>query len=387
MRNVTFPARTVRFRLTSLYGGLILASGAGLLAVTNVLVRRATPVPEKSLAGTAIAITKVRTPPTREHAVESGAARAVYSELIHQLIVQSAIALAAMAAVAIVLGWLVAGRVLRPLHTMTATVREISAADLKRRLALDGPADELTELSATFDDLLDRLEASFDGQRRFVANASHELRTPLTMIRTALDVATGKPQPPPEVTALAVKIRRGLDRADQLLDGFLALSRAEHAPITGGSLVDLDWIATGALVERSDGIAGKRLSVSTDLGAAAVHGDEVLLTQLAGNLIDNAIKHNHPAGSIRVTTGTDGAHACLTVDSSGPMLDAIEVQALIEPFRRRGRARTGTGHGLGLSIVAAVAAAHGGTLDLRARPSGGLIATVALPTAPAPVPA
>jgi signal transduction histidine kinase len=316
---------------------------------------------------------------------------AVHTEMIHQLLVQSAVALAVMAAVSIALGWLIAGRILRPLHTMTATVREISAADLKRRLALDGPADELTALARTFDDLLDRLQASFDAQRRFVANASHELRTPLTMIRTALDVADGKPQPPCEIKALAVKIRRGLDRADKLLDGFLTLSRAEHAPITGGSLVDLDWAAADVLAERSDAIAGKHLAVSTDLGAAAVRGDEVLLTQLAGNLIDNAIRHNQPNGSISVTTRTDGTHACLTVDSSGPVLNDDEARALTEPFRRRGPARTGPGHGLGLSIVAAVTAAHGGTLDLRARAGGGLSVTVTLPTAPdtayAPVPA
>jgi signal transduction histidine kinase len=392
----------VRVRLTALYGALILVSGAGLLAITNALVRHATDrVLPPGLLGSAIAITKTSGVLSSAAAPGGGpvggavagtatAVSAEHAELIHQLFVQSAVAMSVMVAVSVLLGWLMAGRFLRPLHTMTATVREISAADLKRRLALDGPADELTALAGTFDDLLGRLEASFDAQRRFVGNASHELRTPLTMIRTSLDVAEGKPQPPREIKALAVKIRRGLDRADQLLDGFLALSRAEHAPIAGGALVDLDWVAVGVLTERSEGIAGKRLAVDTDLAAAAVRGDEVLLAQLAGNLIDNAIRHNHQDGSVRVTTRTDGQHACLTVDSSGPVLDDAEVRALTEPFRRAGPARTGPGHGLGLSIVAAVTAAHGGTLDLSARAGGGLSVTVTLPAAtvpPDPLPA
>lgn len=388
-RHARLPAPTVRLRLTAIYGGLILAGAAGLLAITNVLVRHATSANLPAiLHASALRISKTGAgspggQPLRK--IISGPTRLVglvHNDLIHQLLVQSGIALAAMVAVFITLAWLLAGRVLRPLHTMTATVREISAADLKQRVALDGPADELTALSATLDDLLDRLETSFDAQRRFVANASHELRTPLTMIRTALDVAAGKPQPPPEVQALAVKIRRGLDRADEILDGFLALSRAEHAPISGADLVELHWMAAAVLAERTDGIQGKRLTIETDLAATAVRGDEVLLTQLAGNLIDNAIRHNHSHGWIRVVTRTDGPHACLIVDSTGPALADDEVQALIEPFRRRGTARTGPGHGLGLSIVAAVTSAHGGTLGLRARAGGGLSVTVSLPAVP-----
>jgi signal transduction histidine kinase len=386
-RYARLPAPTVRLRLTALYGGLILASAAGLLVITNVLVRHATSDSLSTiLHGSDLAVIKPGARSTGGGAQGqdvSGTTRLaglVHNDLIHQLLVQSGIALAAMVVVFIALAWLMAGRVLRPLQTMTATVREISAADLKRRVALGGPADELTALAGTLDDLLDRLDTSFDAQRRFVANASHELRTPLTMIRTALDVAAGKPQPPPEIQALAVKIRRGLDRADEILDGFLALSRAEHVPISGTDLVDLHWMAAGVLAERTDGIQGKRLTVETDLAATAVRGDEVLLTQLAGNLIDNAIRHNHPHGWIRVVTRTDGPHACLVVDSTGPVVGDDEVQALIEPFRRRGTARTGPGHGLGLSIVAAVTAAHGGTLGLRARAGGGLSVTVSLPT-------
>ena len=397
-RYARLPAPTVRLRLTALYGVLIFACAAVLLVITNALVRHATTASlPANPRGYGIAIMQV---PVGELS-NSGAhqqtvggkavADLVHSEMIHQLLVQSGIALAAMVAVFIAAGWLMAGRVLRPLHTMTATVREISAADLRQRVALDGPADELTALAGTLDDLLDRLETSFDAQRRFVANASHELRTPLTMIRTALDVAVGKPKPPPEIQTLAVKICRGLDRADEILDGFLTLSKAEHAPISGDHLVELEWVAAGVLAERSDGMQGKRLAVETDLAAAAVRGDEVLLTQLAGNLVENAIRHNYPDGWIRVATRTDGPRACLIVDSTGPVLDDDEVQALVEPFRRRGTARTGPGHGLGLSIVAAVTAAHGGTLGLRARTGGGLSVTVTFPAVPesasAPVPA
>lgn len=384
------PSPSVRLRLTALYGGLFLLCGAGLLAITNVLVRRRTALP-KGLRGSSIAISKppsgaLLAPVPGGHATghigQAGSTVAVHTALIHQLLVQSGIALAVMAAASVLLGWLVAGRVLRPLHTITTTVQQISATNLHRRLALEGPDDELKALGTIFDDLLARLEASFEAQRRFVANASHELRTPLTMMRTALDVATGKPQSPTlEVDALAVKIRRGLDKADRLLESFLLLARAEHAPLDEAIEIELDRMAAAALAERAEAIAAKGLAVEHALGSAPIRGNEALLAQMVGNLVDNAIRHNQPRGWIRVVTETGGALARLIVESGGLVLDQHDVSALAEPFRRLGAERTGSdnGVGLGLSIVAAVTVAHHGTLDLQARSTGGLRVVVTLP--------
>lgn len=288
---------------------------------------------------------------------------------------------------AILLGWFVAGRVLKPLHTITTTVQQITATNLNQRLALDGPDDELRALGETFDDLLARLETSFAAQRRFVANASHELRTPLTMMRTALDVATGKPAPaPPEVHALAVKIRHGLDKADQLLESFLTLARAEHTPVAQDATVCLGQAAADALAGHSQTISDMGLSVEQTLHAAPVQGSEVLLAHMVSNIIDNAVRHNEPNGWVRVVTDTGTTSSQLIVETGGRVFDEQQVRDLAQPFRRIGPERTGSdnGVGLGLSIVAAVATAHHGTLDLQARDGGGLRVAVVLPVATQP---
>ena len=225
-------------------------------------------------------------------------------------------------------------------------------------------------------------------QRRFVANASHELRTPLTMMRTALDVATRKPGPPaPGVTILADKIRAGLDKADRLVESFLTLARAQHGGTVRRSTVALDKLATTVLAAHAAAINDMHLTVGQDHHDAAMPGDQALLTHLIDNLIDNAIRHNQPGGWICVGTGTGTDTARLVVENSGPVLDPDRVGELAQPFRRAVPDRTGadgTGVGLGLSIVAAIAATHHGTLDLHARPDGGLRVTVTLPLAARP---
>jgi hypothetical protein len=307
---------------------------------------------------------------------------------MHQLLASSGIALLITAVLSIAMGWLVAGRVLRPLRTMTAATQRISEQNLHERLAVAGPADELKRLGDTIDDLLARLEAAFDAQRRFVANASHELRTPLTMMRTALDVATRKPGPPvPGVTILAGKIRAGLDKADRLVESFLTLARAQHGGAVRRSTVALDKLATAVLADHSAAISDMHLTVDQDHRYAPVPGSEALLTHLIDNLIDNAIRHNQPGGWIRVATDTDTGTARLVVENSGPILDPGRVGELAQPFRRAAPDRTGaddTGVGLGLSIVAAIATTHHGTLDLHARSHGGLRVTVTLPLAARP---
>jgi signal transduction histidine kinase len=274
------PRRTVRLRLTLLYGGLFVASGAALLAITYLLVRHASagvisthtygPVRQaKPSTGLNVPLPKL---PALQQLQRQDLARQHTSDL-HQLLVWSEIALALMALVSIALGWLIAGRVLRPLRSMTATTRRISEANLHQRLAVEGPADELKELGDTIDELLARLEAAFDAQRRFVANASHELRTPLAMMRTSLDVATGKPgNVPPQLTELDHKLREGLDQADRLLESFLTLARAQHAALTDQTSVSIAEIVTDAIHARTTEIAEKRIDVHQELGDVQVSG-------------------------------------------------------------------------------------------------------------------
>ena len=294
---------------------------------------------------------------------------------LNQLIVVSGIALAIMTVVSAALGWVVAGRVLAPLRTMTAATRRISEENLHERLAMRGPRDELTELADTIDRLLGRLEATFEAQRRFVANASHELRTPLAMMRTSLDVAIAKPEPvPPEVRRLDGKLREGLDQADRLLESFLVLARAEHGALDDRGAVPLYALVEAALSERRAVISDKDIDVRASLAPVSVKGSATLLSRMVDNLIENAVRHNEPGGFITVSTEIRDDCARLVVENGGPRLDGASIEQLGQPFRRVGHERTGSVHGvgLGLSIVAAVAAAHGGALELHAGSNGGL---------------
>ena len=384
------PSLTIRVRLTLLYGALFLLCGATLLAIAYLLVNNALPVATYTHRGPGRAVEKcsaILTPRATTSNPCEALALQQHADDMHQLLAYSGIALAIMAVVAVGLGWLVAGRVLRPLRTITITAQRITAQSLYERLALTGPDDEIKALGDTIDGLLQRLEQSFGAQRRFVANASHELRTPLTMIRTALDVATGKPGPqPPQVTVLADKIRKGLDQADRLLEGLLTLARLQHGTSAGSEVVSLGQAASDALAGREQAIAGLRLTVGQALADAPVRGSEILLARMTENLVDNAVRHNEPGGWIRVVTEADGRLARLVVESGGRVLDEREVRELAQPFRRLRADRTGSdeGLGLGLSIVAAIATAHGGELDLHAMPGGGLRAVVALPLAARP---
>lgn len=379
------PRRTVRLRLTFLYGSLFLAWGAGLLATTYLLMAQ-------RITGSFSVTTGPLSHQVSHSGAPSGASSSPISDLLraqaaadlYQFLVQSGIALAILAVVAIALVWWVAGRILRPLRSMTATTRQISEESLHERLALPGPSDELKDLGDTIDELLGRLEASFDAQRRFVANAAHELRTPLTMMRTSLDVAVGKPGlVPPEVTILAGKLREGLDQADRLVENFLVLARAQQGTLTNLTNVSLPQLVSATLAIRRDAIAASGLQIRQTGGDADVIGSEALLARLVENLIDNAIRYNTPGGCIGVATTGDGTVARLVVESDGVFLDEHKVQELGQPFRRLGADRTASdrGIGLGLSIVAAIATAHGGSLDLHARSEGGLQVVIALPRA------
>ena len=385
------PARTVRLRLTLLYGGLFVASGAALLTITYVLEHRLSGHIRVTTSpiGASSPPLDAASPSTGTAARSASVAPQVHRDYLHELLVGSGVALAIMAVVSIWLGWLVAGRVLRPLRTMTTTTRRISEQNLHERLALPGARDELTELGDTIDGLLARLETAFEAQRRFVANASHELRTPLAMMRTSVDVAVGKPGPAPrEVTVLAGKLQEGLDQADRLIESFLVLARAQQGAVTDRALVVLPLIVSAALEARRPASRQLGLEIRADLADVEVAGSETLLARMVANVLDNALDHNAPGGSVQVTTCLDGGTARLVVDSSGPVLDEADVRQLGQPFRRLGADRTtsGNGVGLGLSIVDAIAGAHGGTFQLHARPEGGLRVVVELPGAQTAVP-
>lgn len=364
------PAGGVRLRLTALYSSLFLCCGAGLLAITYVLVDHAT----------AIHAVATRTPGGRP---APGAAVSTQLVDMHQLLEQSGTALAIMTAVSVMLGWAVAGQVLRPLRAMTEATRRISEESLDQRLALPGPRDELSELGDTIDGLLDRLEVAFAAQRRFAANASHELRTPLATMRASLEVAMAKPAAVPEhIRTLEQRLRQEFDRTERLLDGLLALARSQHTPPGKDLSVALDKLASKAVALHAEEIAAKHLKVDVEAsGRAHVPGSEILLARMVENVIENAITHNEPGGWIRIKPTSAGSSVSFMIENGGKLLDQHEVDQLAEPFTRLAAPRTGseTSTGLGLSIVASIAHAHGGTLDLHARPDGGLRVMIKLP--------
>ena len=401
---VRLPGRTVRVRLTVLYVLLFLFSGALLLAIASgVAVGRSsvTVAVGNANAGSypqqpGQASARIRGLQSQVAQLESqvahleseGPSQSGQNQLAHDLFISSLIALAIMTIVSAALGWLVAGRALRPVRQMTAAAQRISEDNLHERLAVAGPRDELKELGDTIDGLLARLEGAFTAQRRFVANASHELRTPLTTMRAALDVALAKPEPaPPQTVALAARLRAELDRVDALLEAFLALARAQHRQLPGYTALPLDYIVEAALADQATAIGAGNLTVqdTSGPGGAWVSGSEALLSRLVENVIGNAVSHNADGGWIRITTQTDGRRASLIVENGGEVLDQRQVDELAQPFRRLGADRTGSdeGAGLGLSIVAAITEAHGGTLDLQARDGGGLRVCVELPSAAA----
>jgi signal transduction histidine kinase len=373
------PRTTVRWRLTLLYSVLFLICGAALLAITyEFFIKFAFSYPPKAAGPNG-------SPANSSLAALDAALGRVRTVYLHRLLVGSGIALGIMVVVSGVVGWVVAGRVLAPLRTITATTERISATDLHERLAMPGPDDELRLLADTIDRLLARLEAAFDAQRRFVANASHELRTPLAMMRTTLDVAIAKPGGVSEQTRqLDAELRTDLEHADRLLESFLTLARAESGRLEEHNQVALDAIITACLNSRSDQIAAKQLTVETHLAAVEVTGSPTLLARMIDNVIENAVRHTEPGATVKLTLAhVDGQLARMIADSSGRILDRDAVAQLAQPFRRLSQDRTGSqnGYGLGLSIVAAVAAAHDGSLELHPRAEGGLRVQITLPGA------
>jgi signal transduction histidine kinase len=373
------PQPTIRLRFTLLYSGLFLACGLGLLALTYLLLAH-------KYTGDFFAVPQPAGSAAVAYAVPRGSAAQAVAQVqaqkaLGQLPIQFGIALAIMTALSVALAWRLAGRVLRPLHTMTETAGEISASSLDRRLALQGPDDEVRRLGEAFDALLARLEASFEAQRRFVANASHELRTPLTYERTLLEVALADPDPSAEsLREVCEQLLVSEGRQERLIDALLTLARGQ-AGLQRREPLDLASVSEAVLLARKADIESLGLEVHAALAPARVIGDPRLIERLAANLTDNAIRHNVDNGSVQVTTAVLDGRAQLSIANTGPTVSSKDVEQLFEPFRSADadRTRLDAGHGLGLSIVTAVAVAHGAVLDAEPQSGGGLRVQVRFP--------
>ncbi len=372
---------TLRTRLALLYGGAFLVAGACLVVVLYLLVRsHLQPAPAVRVIAPEAAPPGFVEPAPEGPDLLLGRVEQLFEDTLQSLLWQSALALAVTALVAVALGRLLAERALRPLAEVTSTARRVSDRGLHERIALDGPDDELKELADTVDGMLERLDTAFDGQRQFVANASHELRTPLAVTRTLLEVAVADPGCGDDVRRLAVPLLETNARSERLLEALLLLARAQSA-VSTTTPVDLCDVVRCAVAAVTDEACARGLRLEDDVrGPAVVGGDAALLEQVALNLLQNAVRHNVPDGTVRVCCRGEGDDVLLVVENTGPVLSSYEVPALLEPFRR-GRDRTvgDGGHGLGLPLVAAVARGHGALLDLHPRHGGGLVASYRQP--------
>jgi signal transduction histidine kinase len=374
------PHRTARTRLSLLYAGLFLASGTFVLALVYLVSAHSS-----AIATHAVAVAPV--PAVPPIPVPSGLSALVtrqHSEDLSRLLGVSLLGLAVTTLASALFGWIAAGRVLRPLRTITTTARTISAGNLNQRLALAGPNDEFKQLGDTLDDLLGRLEASFEAQRRFVANASHELRTPLTLERTLLQVALADP----DATAQTLRstceelLASGKDH-ERLLEGLLTLASSERG-LEHREPLDLSRVAGHVILTSQPEIERLGLHLEPALAPAPISGERALIERLVANLADNALRYNHSGGRVEIRTETDAGRAVLTVTNTGPAIAAEEIDRLFEPFQRLGTDRIALGdggHGLGLSIARAIATAHDALITAEPQPEGGLVVAVSFPAA------
>ncbi|MFD0746154.1 sensor histidine kinase [Phytohabitans flavus] len=426
---MTTPRLTIRVRLTLLYAGLFVACGAIIVVITYALVASlpvgSPTVPAEQMkqfrayaacmrahgidmsdpdldgsmtvGGRLEHVTKAemtadpaylraqeacgqelpsRSPCPMEckEAAQEGARYQRETTLAH-LLRYSLITLAASTLLAVLAGWVVAGRVLRPVHKITAAALAASEHDLSARVALHGPRDELHVLANTFDTMLSRLQAAFESQRRFIANAGHELRTPLTFMRTTIDVVLAKPSPTPgELRGMAQDVRTVIGDAERLINALLTLASTERG-LTVRNEVDLATVAEDVLDATERGTL--RLHASLEPGTTL--GDPLLLERLVANLVDNASRYNVAGGEVWLTTSTVDRKATLIVANTGPVVADDAASRLFQPFERL-HGRTGSdGFGLGLAIVASITSAHHGTVTAEPRPGGGLTVTVTMP--------
>ena len=383
---------SARSRLTLLYASLFALGGAALVVITYLLVantlrsttpattpRAIQPALERCLRaasqhGVLRSDVMQKCADVYASGVHAGAAAQRSTTLTH-LLTYSLLTLAGVILVATVAGWIVAGRILRPVHRLTAAARAASEQNLSQRIAMQGPRDELRELADTFDTMLERLDRAFTSQRQFIANASHELRTPLTLMRTAIDVVLAKPEPTrDELVSMAADVRQAVDHAERLIDVLLVLARNEQARVLTEPL-DLAALAEDAL----EGRTANGITTVTALEEAPVTGDRVLLERLVANLVDNAERYNVAGGTVTVSTTTNDGVSLVRVVNTGPVIPPEKVDRLFLPFTRLDDRTRNDGFGLGLALVSSIATVHNGTVHATAEPTGGLDVTVRLP--------
>ncbi|MFC5827724.1 sensor histidine kinase [Nonomuraea insulae] len=378
---------TARARLALLQTTLVLAAGAALTGLTYLLTRRRTLYTQLDPSGSDPRGTLELTPPRAEGLRDL--ADRVQADTLSALLPQAALALVVVTGLAAVLGWLVAGRVLRPIRVISATARRLSAENLTERVPVTTPADELSALSVTVNGMLDRIQRGvaerdrvLDSQRLFTANAAHELRTPLTTARTAIDVTLDGDPSRAELLTMAGDVRGAVEHMQRVLDGLLLLARSQ-AGLRAREPADLAALATAALDAAGARAAAAGIAVRPELRPAPVSGEPVLLERMIGNLVDNAVRYNRTGGHLVVDTGTAGGRAVLRISNSGREIAPEEARTLVEPFVHGQGTRVRTdGLGLGLSIVRAVTLAHRGRITVAARAGGGLDITVDLPRSP-----
>ncbi len=380
----------IRVRLTVLYAGLFLLAGVVLLGVTYGLLKpRLAAAAKVGIPGVAIGTGALNAKGTQTIVVDGQETTldqvlqkkqsAFVDDALNSLLTEGGIALVAVGVVAFGFGWLISERALRPVHAITAAARRVAAdRGLHERISLTGPRDEIKELADTFDEMLERLDRSFDGQRRFVANASHELRTPLALNRALVEVAVTRPDASADARSLGETLLAVNARHERLIDGLLTLADSENG-LSERTAVDLREVAAHVL----DQVPVNGVAVRRSLAACPCVGDPVLLERLVQNLVENAVRYNEPDGWLSVTAGVVDGQAVLTIENTGPAVAPYETETIFVPFRRLhgDRVRSDRGVGLGLSIVRAVARAHGGDATAVPRTGGGLVVTVRLPAA------
>jgi signal transduction histidine kinase len=376
---------TLRIRMALLYGGLVLLVGVSLLFTSVVLLNRSIsqlPLYDNNSKGQ-LTITD-----GTGHAIFKGDPSALVHKAqttaVNYLLTTGLIYFGIIVVIGTTGGYLLAKQALRPIARLTQTAKQLSTETLDQRINLGGPDDELRELADTFDEMLARLDAAFDSQRLFVANASHELRTPLSVIRTELEVTLGDPEADvTELRRMGEVVEKAAERAQRLVASLLTLARLQavgRGELEVNEPVDLATVVPTALAAVEAEAREREITVETEVESATTVGDPRLLERLIGNLVENGVRHNVNGGWLRVSTGETDERAWLHVSNGGPLIAAHEVDSLFEPFRRGGRVRTATrGAGLGLAIVRLIVDAHHGRMQAAAPPFGGLAIRIELP--------